>query len=51
MSVIDSVREKVNWLKHDPLSHHVEESDYDVAIKTFIKFWDSLIETETKTFV
>jgi hypothetical protein len=47
-SAIDTVRETVNWLKHDPLSNHVEEGDYAVAIKAFIAFWDSVIETETR---
>jgi hypothetical protein len=49
-NAIDTVREKVNWLKHDPLSCHIEKSDYDTAIKALEQFWDFLIETESKQF-
>jgi hypothetical protein len=50
MNAIDAVREKVNSRKHDPLSLHVEKSEYDAAIKAFERFWDILIETESKQF-
>ena len=50
MNAIDSIRKKVNLLKHDPLSGHVENADYDAAIKVFERFWDILIETESKKF-
>jgi hypothetical protein len=46
MNAIDTAREKVNWLKHDPLSGHVEEDDYKAAAMTYARFWDILLEYE-----
>ena len=51
MNLIDTVRETVNWLKHDLLSCQVEKSDYDPAIKAFERLWEISIETESKQFV
>jgi hypothetical protein len=51
MNAIDAVRERVNSRKHDPLSFHVEKSEYDAAVKVFEQFWDTLLEIEAKQFV
>jgi hypothetical protein len=50
MDAIDSVRNKVNWLKHDPLSCHVDNADYEAAQIAVKSFWDILMETESKHF-
>jgi hypothetical protein len=50
MNAIDSVRNKVNWLKHDPLSCHVDHADYEAAQIAIKSFWDILVETESKHF-
>jgi hypothetical protein len=43
---IDGVRDRVNNIKHDPLDHEVEQSDYDNAVKVFAAFWDKMMNLE-----
>jgi hypothetical protein len=50
MNAIDAIRERVNSRKHDPLSFHVEKSEYDAAVEVFEQFWDTLLEIEAKQF-
>ena len=47
---IDSVRETVNDIKHDPLVSHVEESNYWSAINSFKSFWEKTMEVEGTSF-
>jgi hypothetical protein len=39
MDSIDSVRQKVNDIKHDPLDCDVEQDDYRKAVRIFEVFW------------
>jgi hypothetical protein len=46
MDRIDAIRNKVNDIKHEPLEHEVDKSDYDAAISAFGAFWDKIMEHE-----
>jgi hypothetical protein len=47
MSNIDKIREKINDIKHDPLSHRVDHQQYRAAVQAFQAFWDRMVTLET----
>jgi hypothetical protein len=47
MSNIDKIREKINDIKHDPLSHRVDHQQYRAAVQAFQVFWDRMVTLET----
>jgi len=47
---IDAIRERVNAMKHDPLSNRVQQSDAENEFKTFTSFWEALSEIEGSSF-
>jgi hypothetical protein len=50
MAAIDAMRNRVNEMKHDPLSNRVQLSDIENAFKTLTNFWEMLAGIEGLSF-